>query len=543
MLNTSTKLLDCTLRDGGYYTNWDFDLELLRGYFEAMDALNVDFIEVGFRSISNQGFKGGFAYSTDKFLKSFSIPVGLKGKIAVMVNATELVSDNSDMNLILSKLFKPQSESCVRLVRIACHADEFVRALPAANWLKSQGYLVGFNIMQIAERSDEDIVLLIEHASKFPIDVLYFADSMGSLAPQQVKHIVSLIRSVWAGEIGIHTHDNMNQALANTIAAVETGSTWVDSTVSGMGRGAGNVQTEYLALALAERWPQKGNITRLLEVVRKYFKPMQAEYGWGVNPYYYLAGLYGIHPSYIQYMLSDNRFTEEDILAVIDHLKVEGGKKFSLDTLDAARHFYSGDARGSWDPKTLFEGQDVLLLGSGPGVGQHRLAIEDYIHECRPIVMALNTQSSIDQKLIDMRVACHPIRLLADCDLHAELPQPLITPASMLPKDVLDSLGNKHLLDFGLKVQCDSFDIKDHYCILPNSLVLAYALAVLSSGRAKRVFLAGFDGYSADDPRQKEVEQVFNLFDSKQFGSEIVSITPTRFEVPIVSVYALGGGL
>jgi 4-hydroxy 2-oxovalerate aldolase len=531
--------LDCTLRDGGYYNSWDFEADLIASYLEAMVALKVDFVEIGLRSVKNSGFKGGFAYSTDAFLKSLPVPIELQDKIGVMINASELIQSPEQQIAVLEKLFAQKSQSPVTLVRIASHVHEFADALPAAVWLKEKGYMVGFNLMQIADCSDDEIISLAQLASEYPIDTLYFADSMGSLNPVQVKHIVGLIQQGWSGDIGIHTHDNMNQALANSMAAVEAGVTWIDSTVTGMGRGPGNVQTEYLALALAPYRQHTGNTTKLLELTRKHFKPMQEQFGWGTNPYYYLAGQYGIHPTYIQHMLSDNRFTEEDILAVIDHLKVEGGKSFSHNTLDAARQFYSGEPRGKWQPKSHFKDQEVLLLGTGPGVAQHRQAIEYYIQQHKPIVLALNTQSSIAQELIDLRVACHPIRLLADCDTHVQLPQPLITPASMLPQDVLDSLKDKKLLDFGLKVLCNTFEITDYYCVIPDSLVLSYALAILSAGEAKRILLAGFDGYSADDPRQKEVEHVFGLFLANPKHSSILSITPSRYEIPVVSVYAL----
>jgi 4-hydroxy 2-oxovalerate aldolase len=537
------KILDCTFRDGGYYNDWDFEPALINSYFEAMATLKIDFIEIGFRSLKNQGFKGGFAYSTDKFLKSLNIPDELENKIGVMVNASELVEEQSDLVTTLEKLFSPKSESPVSLVRIACHTYELANALPAASWLKEQGYLVGFNLMQIADRDDDEIISLAKLASNYPLDSLYFADSMGSLNPTKVKHIVSLIRQVWAGAIGIHTHDNMNQALANSMAAVEAGSTWVDSTVTGMGRGPGNVQTEYLTLALEAYRPQQANITKLLELIRCYFNPMKTQYGWGTNSYYYLAGQFGIHPSYIQEMLADSRYSEEDILAVIERLKVEGGKKFNHNTLDTARHFYSGEPRGQWSPKALFEGQEVLLLGAGPGVAKHRQTIESYICQHKPIVLTLNLQSAIAQHLIDIRIACHPLRLLADCEGHVQLPQPLITPASMLPKDVLDSLEDKELLDFGLQVQYDRFDVSGSHCVMPNSLVLSYALATLASGQARRILLAGFDGYGADDPRRKEVDHVFNLFLANIKHCPILSVTPTLYEIPVASIYALENSL
>lgn len=542
-MNKDTKHLDCTLRDGGYYNNWDFEPNIVTAYLEAMAALKVDYVEIGLRSLKNSGFKGGFAYSTDSFINNLNIPDELAGKIGVMVNASELVAGQINLKTVLEKIFSPKSQSPVTLVRVACHVHEFANALPAATWLKNHGYVVGFNLMQIADRTDEEITSLAKLASEYPIDVLYFADSMGSLNPVQVKHIIGLIQLNWKGAIGIHTHDNMSQALPNSMAAIDAGVTWVDSTVTGMGRGPGNAQTEYLTLALAPYRQRQGNITKLFELIGKHFNKMQKHHGWGTNPYYYLAGQHGIHPTYIQHMLSDNRFTDEDILAVIERIKVEGGKSFSLNTLDAALNFYSGEPSGKWQPKMRFKGKEVLLLGAGPGVAKHRQAIEDYIQKHKPIVLALNTQSSIAQELIDLRFACHPIRLLADCKTHIKLPQPLITPASQLPKDILDSLGKKDLLDFGIKIQSNTFEVTEDYCTIPNSLVLSYSLAVLTSGQVQRILLAGFDGYSADDPRQKEVDHVFGLYLANAHKSPILSITPTRYEIPTGSVYALENDL
>ena len=147
------KHLDCTLRDGGYYNQWDFSPALIADYLQAMAALQVGFVEIGFRSLKNEGFKGGCAFSTDSFLNSLPIPAELSDKIGVMINGSELASQQPGLVPTLEKLFVPKSQSPVTLVRIACHVHEFEACLPAATWLKEQGYLVGFNLMQVADRS------------------------------------------------------------------------------------------------------------------------------------------------------------------------------------------------------------------------------------------------------------------------------------------------------------------------------------------------------------------------------------------------------
>ena len=528
-------MLDCTLRDGGYYNNWDFDPVLIKDYLEAMDSLKVDFVEIGFRSLKNDSFNGGVAYSTDTFLNNLSMPRGLIGKIGVMINGAE-IADTKSQNSSLEKLFKPKVESLVTLVRIACHVHEFKNCLPASKWLKKKGYLVGFNLMQIADRSLDEITEMAIAAKDYPIDVLYFADSMGSLSSDQLKNIINAFKSGWKKDLGIHAHDNIGQAVSNSIEAVNSGINWVDSTVTGMGRGSGNAQTEYILLALANLRKSQGNFIKLLKLIDKYFKDMKKSYGWGTNPFYYLAGQYGIHPSYIQHMLQDKRYNEEDILGVIDFLKVKEGKKFSLDTLESARHFYSSEPKGKWMPHTLLKEKTILILGSGPGVKKYQFEIETFVDQNKPYVIALNTQSNIKENLINARVACHPVRLLADCKDHIKLPQPLITPFSMLPDPLKKDLSQKEILDFGITIG-KHFKFNENYCELPTSLVIAYALAIANSGLANKIILAGFDGYNADDPRSKEMSKLLLEYKKHQKALPLESITPTNYQIPVHSIF------
>lgn len=531
-------LIDCTFRDGGYYNNWDFSSELIADYLTAMETAAVDYVELGFRSFDKSGgFRGACAYTTDSFIRSLNVPAGLQ--VGVMMNASEVVRHPAGPLEAVRLMFVPAADSPVSLVRFACHVHEFEATLPACTLLKEMGYVVGINLMQVADRSEEEIERIAQVASQYPLDVLYFADSLGSMDPEQTARIVQVLRRNWQGALGIHTHDNMGRAVANTLRAIDEGVSWVDSTVTGMGRGPGNAQTEYVVIELEKYRASKIKITPLLGLVRRHFQPMKAHYGWGINTYYYLAGKYGIHPTYIQEMLTDSRYSDEDIFAVIDYLKEAGGKKFSLSTLESARHFYSGEARGQWDPAELIAGREVLVLGAGPGVHAHRPALEQFIRERKPFVIALNTQKTLDEALIDIRAACHPVRLLADCADHARLPHPLATPASMLPDNVRAALGDKSLLDFGLTVSPGSFEFHRHYASLPMSLVVAYALAIATSGGATRILLAGFDGYGADDPRSTEMESLFDTYTATPGALPLVAITPTRYNIHKASVYAL----
>ncbi len=530
-------LVDCTLRDGGYYNGWDFSNDLIEEYLQAMALSSVDFVELGFRSLETDGFRGGCAYTTDQFIRSLSIPPSVA--LGVMVNAGELEGHGGGAVAAVESLFAPAADSPVQLVRIATHFHEVEGAFEACAKLQELGYLVGINLMQIADRTNDEIGHVAEQASVVGPDVLYFADSLGSMDTVQTTEIIKALRCHWAGPIGIHAHDNMGLALVNTMHALDEGVIWIDGTVTGMGRGAGNAKVEYLLIELADRCDARLNIDPLVSLIEKHFRPMQAEFGWGSNTYYYLAGRYGIHPTYVQAMLADSRYAKEDVLAVIDHLQFEGGKQFSVEALETGRNFYASTPLGSWASSTVMDGRDVLILGSGPGVERYQNALEDYIVSCTPLVMAFNTDSVLSDELVDLRVASHPFRLLSNVEAHLKFQQPLMTPLSMLPKSIRDSLAGKEVFDFGLAVQPGVFEFSDCHCVLPTSLTVAYAIAAATSGRANRIYLAGFDGYSTNDPRNAEVDDLLARFFDTGGVPEILTITPSRFSVRAVSVFSL----
>jgi 4-hydroxy 2-oxovalerate aldolase len=527
--------LDCTLRDGGYYNNWDFSKDLINKYLNAIENVGVDVVELGFRSLNNKGFKGPLAFTTDNFIRTLNIPKNLK--LGVMVNGSEFLGETSQKT-VLEKLFKNSAlESPIDLVRIACHIHEFEKVLPVVNYLKDKNYKVGLNLMQISDRKEKEIKKLVSTAKKYPIDLLYMADSMGSMDPNMTENLVKYFRNEWKGPLGIHAHDNLGLALTNTLRSISGGVTWLDSTVTGMGRGPGNVKTEELSIEIAKLRNKQLNILPLMKLIREEFKPLQTHYGWGTNPYYYLTGKYGIHPTYIQEMLNDKRYKDEDILSVIENLRLEGGKSFSYDNLDTAKHFYKRKPKGNWSPQKLFNKRDVLLIGDGLTISKHKEALEQYIVSKKPLVVALNTQSDLSDKLINLRIASHPMRLLSDYKAHLSFIHPLITPYSMLPKNIHELLRKKEILDFGLNAKENKFEFSDYHCTVPNSLVAAYALAVATSGQAKHILLAGFDGYGSGDVRNAEMSKTLDEYQKTKNSLQLFAITPTQYAVKKYSVY------
>ena len=539
MKKNKLKVLDCTLRDGGYYNNWNFSIHLINKYLKVMSDIKVDYVEIGFRSLERKEFRGPCAYTTDQFLNDLKIPKTLK--VGVMINGAELIKENTlkKNTLLISSLFNKAKFSKVKLVRIASHYSELSKVMPVASKIKSLGYKVAINLMQISDRTENEIKQFCNLAKKYNMDAVYFADSTGSLNRYQTLEIVKNFKKNWKADLGIHAHDNMDMAMENAMMALNNGANWIDSTVLGMGRGPGNVKTENLVLELEKIFKRKVNYNSLIKLIEDDFIPMKNKYGWGSNVYYYLSGLYGIHPSFIQGMLSAKNFSSDEILAVIDNLKTEGGKKFSNDLINTYKQYFIGKGNGKYEPLKNIKNKDVLILGSGPGVKEHKIALESFIKKYKPFVIALNTQNSINSKLINTRAVCNTLRLLTDHKSFKHLPQKLILPYQRLSNLIKDKFKKVKKLDFGVEVKNNTFKFMKSSAVIPNTLAISYALGIANSGKAKKIYIAGFDGYEAEDPKRREMDELFSLYQSLKKKSELTSITPTKYKVKSTSVYAL----
>ena len=321
-INSKSKLkvLDCTLRDGGYYNNWDFNESIVNNYLSAMSKAKVDIVEIGFRHLPQNKFLGKFAYSEDDYLNSLSLPSNIS--YAVMINASDLINYEDGLEFAIKNLFSKKKDSPIDIIRIATHSSDIKECRSIAIALKNLGYRVFLNLMQISSLDAKSIANIVKDLKSWDcIDVFYFADSFGNMESESVSSVISTISSKWSGELGIHTHDNKNQALGNSLKAIEQGVTYVDATILGMGRGAGNAKMETLLVEIVQRGLGEYFPDALFSLVLKEFSLLQKEYNWGPNIYYFLSAIHGIHPTYIQEMSGDQRYSSEQMLSAINFLK------------------------------------------------------------------------------------------------------------------------------------------------------------------------------------------------------------------------------
>ena len=535
--NKGTKnsiLIDCTLRDGGYYNRWDFDIDLINRYIHAVSAAGVDFIELGFRSIKNNEYFGPLAYTTDNFIFDLNIPDNIQ--IGVMINASEFKNSKFlESNLV--KIFPIEaSESQVSLVRIATSFREIDIAIKIGKWLKTKKYKIAINIMQVASLDSKQIEFFAEQSSLIDPEVLFFADSTGTLTSDHIISIINSIKLKWKGEIGIHAHDNMQRALTNTLEANSNGVNWLDCTVNGMGRGPGNTKTEDLVFETKGINDNSIDFLPLIDLVQNEFFNLKQKYKWGSNPFYYLSGKNKIHPSYIQNMLEDSSYRNEDIYASIKELSKTKSTRYFKNVLDKSRLYYTEKHNGEWSPKEVLFKKEVLLLAPGTSIRKHKNSIEKFILKKKPIVIALNNLDLIKDDLINYRIACHPIRIFSDLDKYKNFSQPLILPLKSLMKWSEIKINFK-VLDYGLMVENNKFEFNEKSCIIPTPLVMAYALAMCNSGETDKIYLVGFDGYGGSDYRERQVKEVWDIY-SKFKAKKVISLTETIYNIETSSIYS-----
>ena len=523
--NSEIKLLDCTLRDGGYYNNWNFSKSIIQKYVNCISTTGIKHIELGFRFNDYKKIKGLTAYTDSKLLNTLKIPTNLK--VGIMINASDLIKKNKFQINILKKLISKNNINKVSFVRLACHFNEVFFLEKCFEYLKKLRLKIFVNIMQISEINTTKLTRIGYFLKNKKIKNIYLADSLGSLNPKKLNIIINRLKKICECEIGIHAHNNLNFALKNSISAINNGAVWIDSTITGMGRGPGNLKTEDIIEKCSNYQSSKK-----FKNLKNYFTKLKQNYKWGTNKYYIFAAKNKIHPTYIQTLLKDKRYGKKEILSILRSLSKSDAKKFNPSKLINLSYFINNNKfKGKWFPEKIFKNKDIIILGPGNNLKRNKLKIENKIIKENLYVISLNTFSTVSEKLINLRVMCHPLRIMSDKKKLNNLKTDIIMPFSSLQKKIRNNLKiRKKIYDFGILLnENNKLLVKDNYCILPYPLAVGYAISIAVSGKAKTIKLAGFDGYDRSDPEIDNTEQLLEQFKNKILKKKIISLTKTKY--------------
>lgn len=285
------KILDATIRDGGLCNNFNFSDEFVTELYKTNVKCGIDYMEFGYKAstkLFNESEFGKWKFCKEEDIRAIVGNNDTQMKIAVMadVGRCDYTTD-----------FLPKSESVIDMVRVACYIHQIPAAIEMIEYFHKLGYETTCNIMAVSQVSFEQLQHALEMLTNTSVDVIYLVDSYGSLYPENASELAQIY--IYAADkagksIGFHAHNNQNLAFANTIDTMSYGVSYLDATVQGIGRGAGNCPVELLLGFLKN---PKYNLRAILDFIEKYMIPLK-ESGvvWGYDLQYFFTGLLNRHP-------------------------------------------------------------------------------------------------------------------------------------------------------------------------------------------------------------------------------------------------------
>lgn len=249
------QLIDVTLRDGGYLNEWKFPVPDALAIVSTLAKAGVPYIEVGYyspRAANNGAGKGPSAWCSHEYLEAIS-SVGGDSKLVVMVHLDDVLP--SDYTFLADHHI-----SCVRFVISSSTIAPVERHIEAAH---AAGLCASVNLIRASERTTENMLVCGHAAEDSGADWLYIADSNGSLFPDRVEKIFHALSSELGIPLGFHAHDSLHLAFANSLAAIAGGGRMLDSSLGGMGKGAGNLITELITAYLKSLYDMPFKIAEL----------------------------------------------------------------------------------------------------------------------------------------------------------------------------------------------------------------------------------------------------------------------------------------
>lgn len=498
------EILDCSIRDGGYVNNWYFSKELVREVYRALSKSGVDFIELGFRSTEKyfdpQKY-GLWRFSSEQDL--IEVKRNISGaKIGVMGDFGKIdLDDLSD-----------KKDSCADLFRMAAHKDNIFKAIDFLEKIKAKGYLTSLQAMGYSCYCDHEKKDLIDALKKTRLDFVYVADSYGSIFPFQIEKLFEPFLEIEHLKIGFHPHNNVQMSFANTIEAIRIGVDIVDTTIYGIGRGAGNLPTEILLSYLYVQGEDKYNVIPVLNCIERYFIDLMKETPWGYQLPYMISGIFNSHPSYSKELLRRREYSMEDIWKALECVKEINPIGFDDKILDnLVRHGFIGTATSNnikicppqqntekYDCLVLppyvnrHTGRDFLVLANGPNLQKHRQDIDLFISKYNPIVLGANFLNDLFKP--DYHAFNNQKRFVSYID-KVHINSRLLLGSNMSHEIITDYV-NRDYEPLAFKDILDAdFEIRDGIIMSNCRTISVLLIGVAICMGAKRVFVAGMDGY------------------------------------------------
>ncbi len=530
------KLLDCTLRDGGYLNDWKFGHNNLISIYERLIDSNVDYIELGFLDDRRTfDIDRSIMPDTDCMEKIYGT-VDKKGKkVLGMIDYGTCSIDH----------IKPASESYIDGIRVIYKKHLRVEALDFCRQLKELGYIVFSQLVSVTSYTDEEMLDLIRLANEAKPDAVSMVDTYGLMHQNNLKHYIDLLDKNLDPDIalGYHGHNNFQMGYANCIAMLEykTDRTMlVDGTLYGMGKSAGNAPIELIAMHMNQKYGKDYKISQMLEAIDVNIMNFCQPTTWGYNLFFYLAASNDCHPNYVADLMNKKTLSIKSINELLSRL--EGEKKLlydkkymedlyleyqshDIDDTDAIKRLsarfdslstdifeYEGDHEHNVDGTNVQK--NILVIGPGSSVSTEREKLDAFIEKTREAdgdenleIIAINyipSEIPIDMLFISnskryLQMSSALARLISTEAVDTkpkndENGMPIDESSDRIQIIATSNVTSKRF-DFDYTLNYSSL-IDEDADFIDNSFIML--LKALVKAGVKKVNVAGFDGYSED---------------------------------------------
>ena len=491
------KLLDCTLRDGGYVNDWKFGKESLISIFQRLVDSGVDIIEIGFLDERRP-------FDIDRsILPSTSCVNSIFGNLNKKESMVVGMIDYGTCSLENISLCK---DSYLDGIRVIFKKHLMHEAMMFCAKLKELGYKVFSQLVSITTYDDKELYELIELVNKVKPYAVSIVDTYGLLHPDELLHYYSILDDNVNQDvcIGFHGHNNLQLAYANSITFLEKKSNHniiVDGTLYGMGKSAGNAPIELIAMRLNDKFSKNYNIHPMIEAIEESIKDIYYSSSWGYNTFFYLTSKNKCHPNYLSYFQKKRNLsvTKMDKLLSL----IEPREKKLLYDKEVAEKYYNKYVKENFvDSKSCFELLDeltnrkILLLGPGKNIVLECDKVNNFIDMYNPYIISINYIPK------DIPVDCV---FVTNTKRYNEM--------TML----LNKRDIKILATSNIECKNGEFDfvvdraplLENNERIIDNSFLMLLKLLIRIS--ILEVYCAGFDGYSDKEDNYYEPAMEYNF--------------------------------
>ena len=519
-------LLDCTLRDGGYVNDWAFGHDKIVEIFQRLVSSGVEVIEIGFLDEHREyDVNRTIMPNTEAINKTF---VGLDKGNALVVAMIDYGTCSLDN-------IQPCKDTFIDGIRVIFKEHLMYEALEFCGKLKELGYKVFAQMVSVTTYTDEKL----KEYAKLVNSVKPYANSMvdtyGLLHQNQLMHIFHKLDEYLDQEIimGFHAHNNFQLGYANCIEYLTSNTErtiLADGTLYGMGKSAGNAPIELLTMFLNGRFGKHYDISQILEAIDNIIMDIYQKQHWGYNLFFYIAASTKCHPNYVSFLMNKKTLSVKQILEILNAIEFE--KKLMYDAKYAEKVYIEyqnvvcDDRKATNELKEVLNSEEILLLGPGNNINSGRSIVRKFIEDKHPIVIAVNyVPKEIRIDYVFLTKSKRYTQLLNDLSTVENI-------EIIATSNVIKTNGTfKYVLNYGSLI-----DTKTE--IIDNSLVMFLKEAIILG--VKKVYLAGFDGYSKRSDNYFDVSREYSFAKEKAdylntYVSDYLKSIKTKIDIEFVT--------